>query len=77
MPTEFNWISIVITGFIVLWTGAALFATIRPMYFWKITQGWKATKQPPKAYFVLSGIGTGICAIVGLTLLIYPLLQRL
>lgn len=69
MPAGIGWF---MTAFLVLWTGTAVFATIKPRYFWQITQGWKAFKEPPKAYFVFSAIGTGIFAVIGLALLLLP-----
>jgi hypothetical protein len=72
VPPEVRWISAIITGFLILWTGLALFATVTPLYFWRITQGWKATKKPPTAYFVLQCVGTAICSAAGLALLILP-----
>ncbi|MBY9078037.1 hypothetical protein KIH86_05950 [Paenibacillus sp. HN-1] len=72
MSSQTNWVSIAFTAFIVLWTFTAIFATIKPRLFWKITQGWKATREPSRAYFVLSAIGTGIFSLIGLTLLLLP-----
>ncbi|WP_376771883.1 DUF6199 family natural product biosynthesis protein [Paenibacillus rhizosphaerae] len=76
VPPEVKIISIGITIFLVLWTGAALFATIKPKTFWSLTQGWKATREPSTAYFIFSRIGTAICAILGLILLISPYLHK-
>jgi hypothetical protein len=76
VPPEVKVISTVITIFIVLWTGTALFATLKPKTFWRITQGWKATSEPSTAYFVFSRIGTAICAIIGLVLLIQPYIHN-
>ncbi|WP_433620624.1 DUF6199 family natural product biosynthesis protein [Paenibacillus cellulositrophicus] len=76
VPPEVKIISIGITIFLVLWTGATLFATIKPKTFWSITQGWKATREPSTAYFMFSRIGTAICAILGLILLISPYLHK-
>ncbi|MHA6532571.1 DUF6199 family natural product biosynthesis protein [Paenibacillus sp. BAC0078] len=69
MPNVISW---VFTAFLVLWTAAAAYAAIRPYSFWQITQGWKAVKEPPRAYFVASAIGAAILAAIGLTLLILP-----
>ncbi|MNN76706.1 hypothetical protein D3C81_1931080 [compost metagenome] len=69
MPTALSWL---LTAFLIIWTGAAVFAAIKPYSFWKITQGWKAVKEPPKAYFIFSAIGAAIFAAIGLTLLILP-----
>jgi multidrug transporter EmrE-like cation transporter len=76
VPPEVKVISTVITIFIVLWTGTALFVTLKPKTFWRITQGWKATSEPSTAYFVFSRIGTAICAIIGLVLLIQPYMHK-
>jgi hypothetical protein len=75
MPPEMRWISTIVTVFLILWTGLAVFATVKPLYFWRITQGWKATKEPPRAYFVMHGIGTAICAAIGILLLLLPYLH--
>ncbi|MBW5445501.1 hypothetical protein GE107_05420 [Cohnella sp. CFH 77786] len=75
VPPEVKVISTLFSVFLVLWTGAALFATIKPKTFWRITQGWKAIREPSTAYFVFSRIGTAICAIIGLLLLIQPYLH--
>ncbi|WP_218154846.1 DUF6199 family natural product biosynthesis protein [Paenibacillus sp. UNC496MF] len=75
VPPEVKVISVFLTIFLVLWTGAALFATIKPKTFWNITQGWKATREPSPAYFLFSRIGTAICACIGLVLLIQPYLH--
>ncbi|WP_408638316.1 DUF6199 family natural product biosynthesis protein [Paenibacillus glufosinatiresistens] len=56
----------------MLWTGTALFATIRPRTFWSITQGWKSTREPSPAYFLFSRVGTGIFSVIGLFLLLRP-----
>jgi len=65
----------IVTIFLCLWTGIALFATINPYYFWKVTQSWKARKEPPKAYFLFSRIASGVLALFGLLILLLPHLQ--
>ncbi|MNI40629.1 hypothetical protein D3C73_948600 [compost metagenome] len=67
MPSGIVWF---FTAFLVVWTGAAVFAAIKPRTFWQITQGWKAFREPPRAYFVISAIGAAVLAAVGLMLLL-------
>jgi hypothetical protein len=62
-------INVVLTIFLVLWTGAALFATIKPKTFWRKIQGWNATRERSTAYSVFYRIGTALCALYGLVLL--------
>ncbi|AIQ64012.1 hypothetical protein D3C87_1823410 [compost metagenome] len=72
MPSQISWLSVAITVFLTVWTFTAIFATIKPRLFWEITQGWKATREPSRAYFILSAIGTGFLSLIGLTLLLLP-----
>ncbi|WP_019911567.1 DUF6199 family natural product biosynthesis protein [Paenibacillus sp. HW567] len=74
MPNVISWI---FTAFLVLWTAAAAYAAIRPYSFWKITQGWKAVKEPPRAYFVASAIGAAIFTAIGFALLLMPLVSSM
>ncbi|MGN7765084.1 DUF6199 family natural product biosynthesis protein [Paenibacillus sp. 22594] len=73
MPNAISW---VFTAFLAVWTAAAAYAAIRPYSFWRITQGWKAVKEPPRAYFVVSAIGASIFAAVGLGLLLLPYILK-
>ncbi|WP_026477926.1 DUF6199 family natural product biosynthesis protein [Alkaliphilus transvaalensis] len=42
-----------------------LLDAINPKFLWKISKGWKATKEPPNSYFIsirIFGIGSVILA---------------
>ncbi|SFS76389.1 DUF6199 family natural product biosynthesis protein [Paenibacillus sp. BC26] len=62
--------------FLCLWTGIALFATINPYHIWKITKSWQALREPPKSYFIIQRIISGVFALIGLSLLLLPHLLR-
>ncbi|WP_407945209.1 DUF6199 family natural product biosynthesis protein [Paenibacillus apii] len=74
MPYVFIWF---ITAFLLIWTGIAVFAAIRPYYFWKVTQGWKAVKEPPRAYFIFSRIIAVLFSVIGIYLLTVGYWSRL
>jgi threonine/homoserine/homoserine lactone efflux protein len=76
VPPEVKIISIFITIFMVLWTGGALFITINPYYFWKVTQGWKALREPPKVYFLFMRVMGAIFTLIGLTILLLPYFHK-
>ncbi|GGA18234.1 hypothetical protein GCM10008018_72740 [Paenibacillus marchantiophytorum] len=48
VPPELKIFSIFAIIFFALWIGFALFGAIAPYTLWKMTQGWKATKEPPE-----------------------------
>jgi hypothetical protein len=76
LPPFFNVISIFIMIFFALWLGAALFAAISPYTLWKITQSWKAVKEPPKAYFVLQRIIGILFAAIGISFWVFVWTRR-
>lgn len=59
------------TIFFALWIGFALFGAIAPYTLWKITQSWKATKEPPKAYFIMQRIIAILFATIGISFWIF------
>ncbi|MFC5469149.1 DUF6199 family natural product biosynthesis protein [Cohnella suwonensis] len=76
VPPQLNVLSWIIFIFLCVWTGIALFATINPYYIWKITEGWKAFREPPRSYFIIRRIVSGVFALIGLSLLLLPHLLR-
>jgi hypothetical protein len=60
-------VTLFISLFFALWTGIALFMAIAPYKLWKITQSWKAIREPSKAYFVFQRIGGIIFSAIGLS----------
>lgn len=75
MPPFVNVFSWIVIVFLCIWIGIALFGTINPYYFWKVTQSWRALNEPPKMYFIMSRIWSGIFALIGLALLLAPLFR--
>ncbi|WP_425453335.1 DUF6199 family natural product biosynthesis protein [Cohnella lupini] len=74
-PPGLHFLTIIIFIFLCLWTGVALFGAINPYYFWKVTQSWKALREPPKSYFIITRIISGVFAIIGLSILLLPHLR--
>ncbi|SEB45661.1 DUF6199 family natural product biosynthesis protein [Paenibacillus sp. GP183] len=71
VPPEVRVFSVFVMIFFALWTGTALFAAIAPYTLWKITQSWKAVKEPPKAYFVLQRVIGILFAAVGISFWVF------
>ncbi|SFL14295.1 hypothetical protein SAMN03159341_103450 [Paenibacillus sp. 1_12] len=71
VPPELKIFGIFVAIFFVFWIGAALFMAIAPYTFWKITQSWKALREPPKAYFVLQRIMGILFATIGISFWIF------
>ncbi|MFC5404727.1 DUF6199 family natural product biosynthesis protein [Cohnella soli] len=76
VPPEVNIFTWVIFAFLCLWIGIALFVMINPYYIWKITQSWKASREPPRSYFIIQRIVAGLFALIGLSILLLPHLLR-
>ncbi|MFC5406342.1 DUF6199 family natural product biosynthesis protein [Cohnella soli] len=49
-----------------------MFVMINPYYIWKITQRWKASREPPRSYFIIQRIVAGLFALIGLSILLLP-----
>jgi hypothetical protein len=64
VPTSVFILPYVIFGIFFI-TG--LLNLINPRLIWNITEGWKATKEPPKSFFVLR-------RIIGLIVMLIPVL---
>ncbi|QSO52062.1 hypothetical protein JZ785_25470 [Alicyclobacillus curvatus] len=58
-----------VTLFFILWFGMALANVIAPRFVWKMTQSWKAFREPPKAYFLMQRVIALIMILVGLSFL--------
>jgi hypothetical protein len=76
VPPELKIFSIFAAIFFAAWIGFALFGAIAPYTLWKITQSWKATKEPPKAYFVLQRVIGILFALVGISFWIFVWTRR-
>ncbi len=72
VPSSLNFLSVFITLFFVLWFGIAILNIINPRIIWKITQSWKAHREPPQSYFMIRRIWAIIMLIIGMAFLILP-----
>lgn len=61
----FNVISVLGTLFFIAWLGIALTNAINPYLAWKITDSWRATKEPPQSYFFVRRIGGIVFSAIG------------
>ena len=68
--SPFNVITILPTLFLLIWIGIALVNAINPRLMWRITDSWKATKEPPESYFLFRRIIGTIFTIIGLGFLL-------
>jgi hypothetical protein len=71
VPPFIHVFSIFVIIFFAVWTGGALFIAIAPYTFWKITESWKAVKEPSKAYFVMQRILGMLFAAVGVSFWVF------
>ncbi|MFD0694975.1 DUF6199 family natural product biosynthesis protein [Paenibacillus sp. GCM10027628] len=76
VPAEISLIMIFPTIVFILWLGGSLFIAIAPYTFWKITQSWKAVKEPPKVYFVMQRIMGILFATIGISFWVFVLTRH-
>ncbi|MHB1630373.1 MAG: DUF6199 family natural product biosynthesis protein [Bacilli bacterium] len=58
--------------FFILWFGIAILNLINPRIIWRITQSWKAYREPPQAYFTIRRIWAMIMLLIGVAILTLP-----
>jgi hypothetical protein len=61
---------IIILLFILFFLLISIATIINPYYIWRITESWKANREPSKEYFIFCRIGGIIGTIFGLYFLI-------
>jgi uncharacterized membrane protein len=69
-------VNILGTLFFVLWIGIALLNAVNPYFAWRITESWKATKEPTQSYFLLRRIMGLIFTAIGIGFLIWVRTRR-
>lgn len=62
----FNVIRILEILFFIAWIGFALINAVNPYWAWKITDSWRATKEPTQSYFIFRRIGGIVFSIIGI-----------
>ena len=62
--------NIIIPLFMVVYLLIAITTAINPYYIWRITQSWKATKEPSKEYFIFMRIGGFVGIVMGIFIII-------
>ncbi len=50
-------------AFLVLWTAMALANVIAPRWIWRVTESWRATREPSSTYFVIRRV-VGVLMLV-------------
>ncbi|WP_410513297.1 DUF6199 family natural product biosynthesis protein [Paenibacillus sp. BR2-3] len=66
-----NFVLIIPSVFLGIWVLLCLATIINPRYMWTLTQGWKATKEPPRAYFILMRL-MGILFLLVFSVFFFP-----
>lgn len=69
--SPFNVINIFTTLFFLVWIAIAMSNAINPRFMWKITDSWKATKEPPDSYFMIRRVGGAVFSIIGIALILF------
>lgn len=65
MPTG---IMIVVNVFMVVWILLACWVIAAPKSFWKVTQSWKAAKEPKPTYFAMMRVLAALMLVGAVTL---------
>ena len=73
----FNTVSILGTIFLIVWIGIALINAINPYFAWRITDSWKATKEPLPAYFLIRRIAGIVFTTIGIGFFAFILLTEM
>lgn len=61
---------IIVLLFILFFLLMSIATIINPHYIWRITESWKANRQPSKEYFIFCRIGGITGTIFGLIFLV-------
>jgi len=67
----FSAINILATPFFLVWIAFALSNAINPRFMWKITDSWKATKEPLDSYFLIRRVGGAVFSIIGIAFFLF------
>ncbi|KGP75927.1 hypothetical protein JT05_07800 [Desulfosporosinus sp. Tol-M] len=59
------------TLFFLVWIAIAMSNAINPRFMWKITDSWKATKEPQDSYFLIRRVGGVIFSIIGIAFFLF------
>lgn len=65
MPTG---IMIFVNVFMVVWMVLTCWVIVAPKSSWKITQSWKATREPKPAYFAMMRVLAALLLVGAVTL---------
>lgn len=65
MPTG---VIIVVNVFMIVWILLTCWVIVAPKSFWKITQSWKATREPKPAYFAMMRVLAALMLVGAVTL---------
>ena len=74
MPKGMSILSTVVYIFYIIIFAIGLVNAIAPKWFWKTFESWKATKEPPKTYFITKRISGIIIMIVIAVIALAPTL---
>jgi hypothetical protein len=72
MPKWITIIPMIILGLIFL---QGLLNAINPKLLWKIFESWKATKEPPKSYFLSRRIFGIVSMLIVVAIFLFPYLM--
>ena len=61
-----HFVSLFVILFFIMWFGIAVANIINPRWIWKLTQSWKAFREPPRGYFMLQRLWAIIMLAIGL-----------
>lgn len=59
-------VTVLPTLFFIIWFGIALCNLINPRWIWRVTQSWKAFREPPPSYFMLQRIWATVMIAFGI-----------
>jgi len=71
-----NIINIFTTLFMLVWIAIAISNVINPRFMWKITESWKATKEPQDSYFMIRRIAGAVFSIIGIAFFLFGAFTR-
>lgn len=66
-----NPFNIFTTLFMLVWIAIAMSNAINPRFMWKVTESWKATKEPQDSYFMIRRIAGVVFSIIGIVFFLF------
>ncbi|TGE39403.1 hypothetical protein E4K67_05650 [Desulfosporosinus fructosivorans] len=60
----------------LVWIAIAMSNAINPRFMWKITESWKATKEPQASYFMIRRVAGAVFSIIGIVFLLFGRFSR-